>query len=236
MELWFMLSKKCFQILTFKMNSKIEKKKKADLYLNKLEEKLKYYKQVVIDSSEAVIIQDFNGIVKAWNKSAEKIYGFMAKEMIGKNITKIISKKDRLNAVKNIRAIQKGKPTFRIQQTRITKNGQEVSVNITYSPIYESNEIIEIGTMGEDVSDLKKSEIEFKEIFENNRDGLIFADIKTKKFVNENDQICKMVGYYKKELIHLGVKNIHPKKYCSCVVIKFVNFFFFSSRRRHTRL
>ena len=63
---------------------------------------MKYYKQVVIDSSEAVIIQDFNGIVKAWNKSAEKIYGFMAKEMIGKNITKIISKKDRLNAVKNI--------------------------------------------------------------------------------------------------------------------------------------
>ncbi len=144
------------------MIDKILKEEKAALYLKELEEKLQYYKQVVIDSNDAVIIQDFNGIIKAWNKSAERIYGYKEKEMLGKNIISIITKDHQTEARKNIDSIKRGKPSFRVRQTRVTKDKRKVFVNIVYSPIYENEEIIEIATTEEDVSELKKSLEELK--------------------------------------------------------------------------
>lgn len=140
-----------------KEESKKTKEEEAAIYLKKLKEKLEYYKNVVIYSSDAIIIQDFKGVVKSWNKGAERIYGFKEKEMTGKNITKIIAKEDQASALKNIESIQQGKPSFMVKQTRITKDNKKIFLNIIYSPIYENEEIIEIATTGEDITELKKS-------------------------------------------------------------------------------
>ena len=56
------------------------------------------------------------------------------------------------------------------------------------------------------------SEEKFKAIFEDSRDGLILADVKTKKFIMGNIAICKMLGYTKEELLCLDVNKIHPEK------------------------
>jgi len=195
------------------------KKEKAEEYLKKLEEKLVYYKQVVIDSSDAIIIQDFNGIIRAWNKGAERIYGFKRNEMLGKNITKIISKKYRAEAIKNINSIKKGEPTLRIKQERVTKTHQKISVNITYSPIYESGEIIEIGTTEEDVSELKKSlddlkqiSLVYNELFTNMAESVVIYDVKNngKDFIihDLNKAAEKIEKVNKKDIIGKNVKTV----------------------------
>lgn len=139
-----------------------KEKEKDVLYLKKIKEKLEYYKRVVRNSNDAVIIQDFNGTVKAWNKVAEKTYGYSEEEMLGKHITSIIKKEYRTEAKKNIASIRRGKPTFKSQQTRVTKDGKELFINIIYSPIYEAEEIIEVATTEEDVTERKKAEEEIK--------------------------------------------------------------------------
>lgn len=170
------------------------------MHLKKLEEKLKYYRQTVIDSSDAIIIQDFNGVIKAWNKSAERIYGFKEKEMLGKNITKIIAKKYQEEARKNIKSIKHGKPTFKINQVRLTKDGHEILLHITYSPIYENNEIIEIATTEEDINELKESEEKYRGLVENLQEGLWILD-KNDKTVSVNKQMADMLGYKVNEMI-----------------------------------
>lgn len=195
------------------------KREKAAIYLNKLKEKLTYYKQNVINSSDAIIVQDFNGTIKAWNHGAERIYGFKEKEMLGKNITGIIAREYRAEARKNIRAIKYGKPTFKVRQIRETKNKQKVFVNITYSPIFENEEIIEVGTSEEDISQLKKSleklkesESQFRELFDNMDEAVAIYEIKN----NGKDVIIKdfnkaaekLEGVKKESIIGKKVDNV----------------------------
>lgn len=59
----------------------------------------------------------------------------------------------------------------------------------------------------------KKDKFNFKNFFNNSRDGLILADVKTKKFVEFNKTACKMLGYNAKEMKNLTVENIHPKEF-----------------------
>jgi len=191
---------------------KTEKEKlteeKAKIYLKKLEEKLIYYKQNVINSSDAIIVQDFNGNIKAWNPGAEKIYGFKEKEMLGKNITKIITKRYQKEARKNISAIKKGKPTFRIKQLRKTKNNQEIFVNITYSPIYENEEIIEVGTSEENVTNLRESEIQFRQLFNNMDEAVAIYEVKN----NGKDIVIKDLNKSAEELEKIKKENILGKR------------------------
>jgi PAS domain S-box-containing protein len=57
---------------------------------------------------------------------------------------------------------------------------------------------------------LQKSKEIFRGIFNNARDGILLADIETKKFIHGNAMICQMLGYGIDELMTIGVKDIHP--------------------------
>jgi len=60
--------------------------------------------------------------------------------------------------------------------------------------------------------ELKDSEIRLKTIFEDSTDGILLADVETRKFQMYNKEICRMLGYTGEEIIHLGVDDIHPEK------------------------
>ena len=59
---------------------------------------------------------------------------------------------------------------------------------------------------------IKELEEKYKTIFEGANEGILIADIKTKKFIFTNPAICKITGYSSKELLKLNVNDIHPKK------------------------
>ena len=62
------------------------------------------------------------------------------------------------------------------------------------------------------IEELRESETRFKLLFEMARDGILATDAKTRKFVFANPAICEMTGYGEKELLSMGINNIHPKK------------------------
>jgi len=168
--------------------------------LKRAQEKLAYYKKVISDSNDAIIIQDFNGVIKSWNHGAEEIYNFKAEEMIGKSIFRIITKEHRKEARKNIIAIKKGFPTFRAVQSRMRKDGSPVDVWITYSPIYEDEEIIEIATTEQDftkslksVRDLRTSEERLSLIMRSVPEGMDIVDEKC-NILWTNDYILERLG------------------------------------------
>ncbi|MFH1642323.1 MAG: PAS domain-containing sensor histidine kinase [Nanoarchaeota archaeon] len=68
---------------------------------------------------------------------------------------------------------------------------------------------------------LKESEQRFKSVFDNAADGFLIADIKTKKFLLANPMIKSMLGYASKELLSLGVMDIHPKQALQYVLDQF---------------
>jgi len=58
---------------------------------------------------------------------------------------------------------------------------------------------------------LKESEERFRAVFDNAVDGILLADVESKKFHSGNNMICRMLGYSEKEITKLGVKDIHPE-------------------------
>lgn len=59
--------------------------------------------------------------------------------------------------------------------------------------------------------DKHKNAAIFQAIFEHAIDGILLADLKTRKFIMSNSSIRKMLGYNEEELNRLSVEDIHPK-------------------------
>ncbi|MBI4838319.1 MAG: PAS domain S-box protein [Nitrospirae bacterium] len=58
---------------------------------------------------------------------------------------------------------------------------------------------------------VRVSETKLKTVFDNALDGILLADIETKKFLTGNKMICEMLGYDEEELKKISVLDIHPE-------------------------
>lgn len=63
-----------------------------------------------------------------------------------------------------------------------------------------------------DEEELRKSEKRFRTIFDSANDGILIADIETKKFHTGNQKICQMLGYTPDEIKGISVMDIHPRE------------------------
>ena len=68
---------------------------------------------------------------------------------------------------------------------------------------------------------LQESETRFKVIFNESTDGMLLAEIETKRFVMCNPKICKMLGYSEEELLRIGVEDLHPENDLPFVIEQF---------------
>jgi len=91
-------------------------------------------------SSEAAIVsKDLNGAVTTWNKAAERLFGYPAKEVIGKSIT-ILIPSDRLNEEGEILGrISRGERVDHFETVRQRKDGSLVVVSLTISPVTDDS-------------------------------------------------------------------------------------------------
>ena len=68
---------------------------------------------------------------------------------------------------------------------------------------------------------LSESEKKLRAIYDNAMDGILVADVETKKFVTGNLTICRMLGYSMSEIQNMGVNDIHPGKDLPYVIEQF---------------
>ena len=79
-----------------------------------------------------------------------------------------------------------------------------------------------------DITDLKKteealreSEDRYKTLFQDAAEGILVADIETKKLKYANPAICRILGYTEKEIKGMHVHDIHPKEDLEYVLSEF---------------
>ena len=68
---------------------------------------------------------------------------------------------------------------------------------------------------------LRESEEQYRNLFQNAIEGILVADVDTKKFLHVNPAICRMLGYTEEELTSMGITDIHPEKELNYIVKEF---------------
>jgi PAS domain S-box-containing protein len=100
------------------------------------------YAAIVDSSDDAIVSKDLKGIVMSWNKAAERIFGYEAKEMIGQSITKLLPQ-DRLHEESEILArLQRGERVDHFETKRQRKDGVLIDVSLTISPIRNAQGVV----------------------------------------------------------------------------------------------
>jgi PAS domain S-box-containing protein len=122
----------------------------------KNEEKIQNLANIVESSEDSIISKSLDGRITGWNKGAKLIYGYSADEVIGKDVS-ILAPPELKNETKElIKKIKKGEHVKHYESIRIGKNGKEIYVSLTLSPIFDtSGKLIGISTISRDITEQK---------------------------------------------------------------------------------
>ncbi len=94
----------------------------------------------IVDSSDdAIISKDLDGIIRSWNRGAERLFGYTAQEIIGKHISTLAAL-DRVDEIPGILdQIKRGARVDHYETKRRTKDGRILTVSLTVSPIRDAS-------------------------------------------------------------------------------------------------
>src|SRR5581483_2491312 len=114
---------------------------------------------IVSSSDDAILSKNLDGVIRSWNESAEKLFGYSAKEAIGKHITLIVPS-DRQTEENNILSrLRRGERIDHFETIRMRKDGSTFDVSLTTSPIKDSaGRVIGASSVARDISHLKRIE------------------------------------------------------------------------------
>lgn len=168
----------------------------------------------IIESSEdAIASKDLNGIITSWNKSAERLFGWTAEEIIGQSVTLIIPKELQDDEPKILAKISQGERIKHFQTVRVHKNGQRIDVSLTVSPIKDGKgNIIGAAKIVRDISRQKRLEeasLRLAAIVESSDDAIASKDLNG-IITSWNHSAEKLFGYTAEEIIGRPVTLIIP--------------------------
>jgi PAS domain S-box-containing protein len=114
---------------------------------------------IVDASADAIVSKTLNGTITTWNQGATHLFGYMAEEIIGQNISVLIppDRQDEERAI--IERIQHGERIEHYETIRRRKDGSLVLISLSVSPIKNNDgKIIGASKVAHDISERKQKE------------------------------------------------------------------------------
>jgi PAS domain S-box-containing protein len=105
----------------------------------KLEDAARRLAAIVESSDDAIASKDMNGIITSWNRSAERLFGYRAEEIIGRPVTVIIPPELHPDEQMILSKIRQGEKIDHFETIRVRKNGERVEVSLTISPVKDED-------------------------------------------------------------------------------------------------
>lgn len=114
---------------------------------------------IVTASEDAIASKTLDGIVTSWNAAAERLFGFTAEEMIGQPITHIIPQDLQHEETEILARLRRGEQIERYETTRVRKDGQEVEISLTISPLRDSRgQVVGAAKIAHDITPRRRAE------------------------------------------------------------------------------
>ena len=118
---------------------------------------------IVEAADDAIIGEDLEGNIVAWNGGARRLYGYSAEEAVGRSEAMLIPHDlpDELPHILN--SIRRGETLEHYETVRVRKDGKRLDVSFTLSPIKDGQgKITGIAGIARDITEAKQSEAELR--------------------------------------------------------------------------
>jgi PAS domain S-box-containing protein len=119
---------------------------------------------IVDSSADAIIGEDLDGIVRTWNRGAERIYGYSAAEMIGRSSEVLVPPGHPNELAEILDRIRGGERIENFETTRMREDWRRIEVAMTISPIRdERGAVVGAATIARDITAHKAAERKLEE-------------------------------------------------------------------------
>jgi len=116
---------------------------------------------IVTSSDDAIISKSLQGIIRSWNQGAEKIFGYTAAEAVGQPITMLMPPQRVDEEPQILEKIKRGETIAHYETVRRRKDGTEIDISLTISPIRDNaGHIIGASKIARNITVRKQAEAE----------------------------------------------------------------------------
>jgi PAS domain S-box-containing protein len=114
---------------------------------------------IVETSDDAIVSKTLDGIITSWNNGAERIFGYMAEEIIGKSIKVLIPREYHAEEDTILERIRRGQRIEHYETIRQRKHGSLINVSLTVSPVADpQGKIVGASKIARDITERKRTE------------------------------------------------------------------------------
>ena len=116
-----------------------------------------YLAAIVESSDDAIIGKTLDGVITSWNKGAEKIFGYLAEETVGRPITMLIPPERHGEEAEILEKLRRGERIEHYVTTRIRKDGTPIIISLTVSPIKgATGKIVGASKIARDITEVQR--------------------------------------------------------------------------------
>ena len=116
---------------------------------------------IVESTEDAIIGKELDGTITAWNRGAEKLFGYTAREAIGQSIAMLMSPDEAKEETRVMENIRRGESVGYYETVGRRKDGTSVDIWLTVSPVFDDQGVI-VGAsrIARDITARKQAEAE----------------------------------------------------------------------------
>jgi len=119
---------------------------------------------IVESSEDAIISKDVDGIIRTWNSGAERLFGYTAREAIGRPVTILFPPGCEDEEPGILARIRRGERIQHYETVRRRKDGSVLDISLTVSPVRDdAGRIVGASKIARDITRRKEAERKLQE-------------------------------------------------------------------------